>query len=226
MLSRPQPLSPRSHPLGGSRQAPPLHSRLIYREAISANRPDPAVGRPDIPPKIDSPAAKLARLEAVLLAAREPLPTRKLAALADLADGTEARSLLRQLARRLRKRGAAVYVAEVAQGMQLLTRPEVADWIVRVHQPASELRLSQPALETLAVAVYRQPATRAEIEAIRGVQCGEILSVLMERDLLRIVGRLDDLGRPYLYGPTKKFLQVFGLRRLEQLPPVDHIQSA
>jgi segregation and condensation protein B len=171
-------------------------------------------------------ADKLARLEAILLIAREPLPSRKLAALADLADGTEARSLVRELARRLRRRGSAFQPVEVAHGIQLLTRPQLADWLGKVHAPASEVRLSAPALETLAVAAYRQPVTRAEIESIRGVQCGEILRVLMERDFLRIVGRSEELGRPFLYGTTRKFLQVFGLRRLEQLPPVDQICNA
>lgn len=174
----------------------------------------------------DTTAAKLARVEAILLLAREPLPSRKLAALADLADGTEARALVRELARRLRKRGSALQPVEVAHGVQLLTRPQLADWIAKVHPPAGEVRLSAPALETLAVAAYRQPATRAEIEAIRGVQCGEILRVLMERDFLRIVGRSEELGRPFLYGTTRKFLQVFGLRRLEELPPVDQIRNA
>jgi segregation and condensation protein B len=174
----------------------------------------------------DTTAAKLARVEAILLLAREPLPSRKLAALADLADGTEARSLVRELARRMRNRGCAIQPVEVAHGVQLLTRPQLADWLGRIHAPAAEVRLSAPALETLAVAVYRQPVTRAEIEAIRGVQCGEILRVLMERDFLRIVGRSEELGRPFLYGTTRKFLQVFGLRRLEQLPPVDQIRNA
>lgn len=171
-------------------------------------------------------ADKLARLEAILLLAREPLPSRKLAALADLADGTEARSLVRELSRRLRRRGSAFQPVEVAHGIQLLTRPQLADWLGKVHAPPSEMRLSVPALETLAVAAYRQPVTRAEIESIRGVQCGEILRVLMERDFLRIVGRSEELGRPFLYGTTRKFLQVFGLRRLEQLPPVDQICNA
>lgn len=171
-------------------------------------------------------ADKLARLEAILLLAREPLPSRKLAALADLADGTEARSLVRELSRRLRRRGSAFQPVEVAHGIQLLTRPQLADWLGKVHAPPSEMRLSAPALETLAVAAYRQPVTRAEIESIRGVQCGEILRVLMERDFLRIVGRSEELGRPFLYGTTRKFLQVFGLRRLEQLPPVDQICNA
>jgi segregation and condensation protein B len=176
---------------------------------------------------IDSLGAKLARLEGILLLAREPLSTRKLAELAELADGTEARSLVRELSRRLRRRGSAMQAVEVAHGVQLLTRPQLAHWLGRLHAGGEEEpRLSAPALETLSVAAYRQPATRAEIEAIRGVQCGEILRLLMERGLLRIVGRSEELGRPFLYGTTRKFLQVFGLRRLEQLPPVDQIRNA
>jgi segregation and condensation protein B len=174
----------------------------------------------------DAPAAKLARLEAALFLAREALSTRKLAELADLADGTEARALLRELGRRLRRRGCAFVPVEVAHGVLLATRPPLADWIAKIHPPADDLRLSAPALETLAVVAYRQPIARADVEAIRGVQCGEILRVLMERDLLRIVGRSDELGRPFLYGTTRKFLQVFGLGRLEQLPPVDQIRNA
>ena len=86
-----------------------------------------------------------------------------------------------------------------------------------VHTPV-ETRLSAPALETLAVVAYRQPVLRADIEAIRGVQCGDILRQLMDRDLVRIVSRADDLGRPLLYGTTKRFLQIFGLRHLDELP--------
>jgi segregation and condensation protein B len=174
----------------------------------------------------DSLSAKLARLEGILLLAREPLSTRKLAELAELADGTEARSLVRELGRRLRKRGSAIQAVEIAQGMQLMTRPQLAHWLGRLDAGADEPRLSGPALETLSVAAYRQPVTRAEIEGIRGVQCGEILRLLMERDLLRIVGRSEELGRPFLYGTTRKFLQVFGLGRLEHLPPVDQIRNA
>jgi segregation and condensation protein B len=169
--------------------------------------------------------AKIARLEVALFISREPISTRKLANLAKLADGTEARTLLKLLARRYEERASAMQVVEVAGGVQLLTRPAVADWIRRLHGESEEIRLSPPAMETLAVVAYRQPVVRAEIEAIRGVQCGEILRVLMERDLLRIVGRSEELGRPFLYGTTKKFLQVFGLRRLEQLPPIDQIHS-
>lgn len=173
----------------------------------------------------DDDQAKIARLEAVLFISREPLSTRKLAKLARLADGTEARTMLKSLARKYDERTSAIQVVEVAGGVQLLTRPAVADWLRRLHGEGEEMRLSPPALETLAVVAYRQPVVRAEVEAIRGVQCGEILKVLMERDLLRIVGRSEDLGRPFLYGTTKNFLRVFGLRRLEQLPLIDQIQG-
>jgi len=175
--------------------------------------------------KVDSVEAKVARLEAVLFLAREPLSTRKLANLAKLADGTEARTLLRELADRLNRRSSALQVVDVAGGVQLLTRTQLADWLRRLHGGSSEMRLSGPVLETLSIVAYRQPIVRAEIEAIRGVQCGEILRVLMERDLLRIVGRADELGRPFLYGTTKNFLQVFGLRRLEELPSIDQTHT-
>ncbi len=179
----------------------------------------------EIPGDEEQLEAKFAQLETVLFLAREPLSTRKLAKLAKLADGTEARTLLKLLSKRYDGRASAMQVVEVAGGVQLLTRPRLAEWIRRLHGANEEMRLSTPALETLSVVAYRQPVVRAEIEAIRGVQCGEILRVLMERDLLRIVGRSEELGRPFLYGTSKKFLQVFGLRRLEQLPPIDQIRS-
>jgi segregation and condensation protein B len=186
---------------------------------------------PEKRPCIDSPSdsdpqpecinTKISRLEAVLFLSRQPLPSRKLAKLANLADGTEARALVRKLQDRYNQRKSAIQVMEVAGGLQLLTRPQLAHWLSRMYGQPNELCLSVPAMETLSVVAYRQPVVRAEIEAIRGVQCGEILRVLMERDLLRIVGRSEDLGRPFLYGTTTIFLKVFGLRRLEDLPKVD-----
>lgn len=172
----------------------------------------------------DGPTARterLARLEAVLFLAREPLSTRKLGELADLADGTEARTLIRKLGRLYDEEICAFRVVEVAGGFQLVSRPQFAPYLRRLHGPAAEIRLSGPALETLAVVAYRQPVLRATIESIRGVQCGELLRQLMERDLVRIAGRSEELGRPFLYGTTKRFLQVFGLRHLDELPPVE-----
>jgi segregation and condensation protein B len=157
-------------------------------------------------------------LEAVLFLSREPLSLRKLAQLASLTDGTEARTLLNNLRKRYDERGCAFQVAQVAGGYQVLSRPEFASWLRPQAIREQSIRLSAPALETLAVVAYRQPVLRAEVEAIRGVACGEILRQLMDRDLLRIVGRSEELGRPLSYGTTKRFLQVFGLCNLDELP--------
>jgi segregation and condensation protein B len=114
--------------------------------------------------------------------------------------------------------GRAFRVEQVAGGYQLLTRRKLSPWLRRLAHVPGETRLSAPALETLAVIAYRQPVPRADIEAIRGVNCGEILRQLMDRDLVRIGGRSEELGRPYLYATTKRFLQVFGLNHTEELP--------
>ncbi|HEY4233137.1 MAG TPA: SMC-Scp complex subunit ScpB [Lacipirellulaceae bacterium] len=158
------------------------------------------------------------RLEAVLLLAREPLSLRKLAQSANLTDATEARTLLTELRRCYDARGCAFGVEQLAGGYQLMTRPQFAHWLRPLVPAEQEIRLSPPALETLAVVAYRQPVLRAEVEAIRGVTCGEILRQLMDRDLLRIVGRSEELGRPLSYGTTKRFLHVFGLSNLDGLP--------
>jgi len=164
---------------------------------------------------------RMQRLEAILFLAREPLSSRKLAQFATLADGTEARTLVRGLNELYDASGCAFRVEEVGGGFQLLTRPAFARWIRSLEGLPGEMRLSAPAMETLAVVSYRQPVLRVEVEAIRGVASGEILRQLMERDLVRISGRSEELGRPYLYSTTKRFLQLFGLRSLEQLPRAD-----
>lgn len=173
-----------------------------------------------------SPDAELARLEAVLLLAREPLNSRKLSQYANLADGTWARTLIRRLNEGYDGAGRAFRVEHVAGGFQLLTRRKFAPWLRRLAHVPGETRLSAPALETLAVIAYRQPVPRADIEAIRGVNCGEILRQLIERDLIRIGGRSEELGRPYLYSTTKRFLQIFGLSSLDGLPRGDVLRDA
>jgi segregation and condensation protein B len=120
--------------------------------------------------------------------------------------------------------GCAFRAEEVAGGFQLRSRAQFAPWLRRLDQSVAEVRLSAPAMETLAVVAYRQPVLRVEIEAIRGVQCGEILRQLIERDLVRIAGRSEELGRPLLYGTTKRFLELFGLRNLDALPRARAVQ--
>ena len=165
-------------------------------------------------------------LEAILLIAKEPLSARKLAAMAGLADPTQARTLARRLNEQYDLFGHAFRVEEIAGGMQLLTRPQFAAWLRRLEHVPGEVLLSQGMLETLAIVAYRQPILRAEIEAIRGVTCDEVLRQLMQRDIVRIYGRQEDLGRPYLYGTTKRFLQLFGLQSLDSLPRAQKIRLA
>lgn len=166
----------------------------------------------------ESSEAKLARLLAVLFLAKEPLASRKLSQYSNLADGTEARTLVNRLNRQLDSQGRAFRVEYVAGGYQMVTRPKFAKWLRRLEYMPGEVRLSAPAMETLSVVAYQQPVLRADVEAIRGVSCGEILNQLLTRDLIRIGGRSDELGRPYLYNTTRRFLQLFGLRSLDELP--------
>jgi segregation and condensation protein B len=173
-----------------------------------------------------STSARRSRLEAILFLAREPLTLRKLAQLANLTDATEARTVLKSLQARYDERQCAFQLAQVAGGFQLMSRREFVTWVRPQSAQEHEFRLSPPSLETLVVVAYRQPILRAEIEAIRGVACGEILRQLLDRDLLRIVGRSEELGRPLRYGTTKRFLEVFGLSNLEELPWAGELRRA
>jgi segregation and condensation protein B len=169
--------------------------------------------------------SSLAALEAILVAADEPLMPRRLASLMGISDLAEIRRLIRKLSSYYEQDGTAFQVKEIAGGYQLFTRPEFHPWISRVRQGTDELRLSAAARETLAIVAYRQPIMRTDVEGIRGVQCGEMLRQLMEKGLVRVAGRHDSLGRPVLYGTTRKFLQIFGLSSLKDLPHSDHFNS-
>jgi segregation and condensation protein B len=164
---------------------------------------------------------RLALVEAALLVADEPLPPRRLAAAAGLADAADARRLVQRLRDLYDADGTAFQVEELAGGFQLLTRPEFHPWLVRLRRAGADPRLSPAARETLAIVAYRQPITRADVEAVRGVQSGELLRLLMEKGLVRIAGRDDSLGRPVLYATTRKFLHFYGLKSLKDLPPAE-----
>jgi segregation and condensation protein B len=166
---------------------------------------------------------RLALIEAALMAADEPLTLRRLAAVAGLADAAEARRLVERLQHLYHQDGTAFQVAELAGGFQLLTQAEFHPWLARLRRAGAEMRLSAAAREALAIVAYRQPIARADLEAIRGVQSGDMLHQLMEKGLVRIAGRDDSLGRPVLYGTTRKFLQLFGLRTLRDLPQAQEL---
>ena len=161
---------------------------------------------------------KMARLEAVLLVADVPLSPRRLAQLATLADATEARTLIGRLNAAFEQTATPFRVERVAAGYRMFTMPQFAFWLGKLHHREAELKMSPPAMETLTIIAYRQPLTRADVEAIRGVQCSEMIRQLMERGLVRIGGEEESLGRPFLYETTRTFLEMFGLRDIEELP--------
>jgi segregation and condensation protein B len=167
---------------------------------------------------------KMARVEAALLVADTALSTRKLTQYALLADAAKARTLIDQLNVAYDQTRSAFRIERVATGYQLLTRPKFAPWLDKLHERQARLKLSAPAMETLAIIAYRQPITRADIEAVRGVACTEMLKQLMERDLIRITGEHDSLGRPYLYGTSRRFLELFGLKNTADLPLADQLR--
>lgn len=204
----------------GLRHRPPAgggHRRWWrLRLPLAATRPAVVV-----PPGQHVRTAELARLEAALFLAREPLSPARLAKLARLPDGTRARTLLRELRRLQDEAGMAMRVEQIAGGFQLLSRAAFGPWIRRLNDHPAAARTSAAALETLAIVAYRQPVTRAEIEAIRGVGSEEMLRQLLERDLVAIGGRAEDLGRPNVYVTTRRFLAAFGLAKIEDLPPIE-----
>lgn len=167
----------------------------------------------------------LRRLESVLFLAKEPLHSRKLSQLAGLQDGTQARTMVKQLNKEYNEAGRAFVVTQVAGGFQIRTRPMFSDWLKKLQNAPTAIKLSGPAMETLAVVAYRQPVLKADIEAIRGVSCGELLRQLLDRGLVRISGRSEELGNPFLYGTTRRFLELFGLANIETLPRGDRLKG-
>jgi segregation and condensation protein B len=161
---------------------------------------------------------KMARLEAVLLVADGAFTFRRLAQLATLADASEARDFVDQLNESYDRVGSAFRIERVATGCRMMTRPQYARWIDRLHNRQAKVKLSPAMMETLSIVAYRQPVTRAEIEKVRGVQSAEMLKQLMERSYVRITGEDDSLGRPFLYGTTRQFLEAFGLKDLNSMP--------
>ncbi len=218
MRLRPRPLGPATRrpetARPGNVPPPPATRNRIAPTAAESAPADPLARDP-----------KLARVEASLLLADEPLTSRKIADAAGLQDGNEARKLLGRLRELYDADGTSFQIVELAGGYQLLTRERFHPWLVRLRRTGHDARLTSAALETLAVIAYRQPIMRAEIERIRGVNCVDLIRTLMERGLVRVAGRHDSLGRPQLYGTTRRFLQLFGLNTLKDLPEVDALPA-
>ena len=163
-------------------------------------------------------------VEALVLGAPEPVSARKLAEVVPGLETGEAAAIVAELGREYEELGRAFEIWEVAGGYQLRTRPEYASYLRLLHRERP-LRLSRAALETLAVVAYRQPVTRAEVEAVRGVEVDAVIRSLLERQLVRIAGHREVPGRPMLYATTKRFLEVFGLGELDDLPTLREMEE-
>jgi segregation and condensation protein B len=156
-------------------------------------------------------------IESLLFISKEPLSIERFRSVLVMEDGTRIRNALRQLSEEYDSRKGGFFLSEVAGGFQLRSRPEYKDWIKKLVQ-SSPPRLSKASLETLAIIAYKQPIIRADIENIRGVDSGAIIRMLLEKKLIRVLGRKEIPGRPMIYATTKHFLEVFDLKDLKDLP--------
>lgn len=164
-------------------------------------------------------------IEAVLFAADEPISPSKLSEIADAPGVTETREIVDQLNEKYQQMNCAFRIEAIAGGYQMLTLSPFNTWLSKLLKVRSESKLSPAALETLAIIAYKQPILRVDIEAIRGVACGEMVRQLCDKGLVKIIGRAEVLGRPLLYGTTKRFLQVFGLNSLKDLPTAEDLKK-
>ena len=173
------------------------------------------------------------RVEAVLLSMSRPLSEAKLVDMLGLGSVnskdkmpvTMVKQAIDHLNSEYAQSGRSFRIERLAGGWQLLTLSKFGPLLTRVHGAKAQGRLTPAALDTLAIIAYRQPTLRSELEAVRGVACGDVLRGLMERRLVRITGRAEELGRPMLYGTTSEFLRVFGISRIEDLPQARELRN-
>lgn len=163
-------------------------------------------------------------IESVIFAAESPLSLDRLSDLLQEFDRDEIRASLAELVGDYEGRGGGVHLVEVAGGWQFRTRADYHQYVTRQIR-VKAAKFSQSSLETLAIIAYRQPITRAEVEHLRGVDCGGVLKSLLEKRLVKILGKKDIPGRPLIYGTSKEFLEIFGFKDLKSLPTLKEIQA-
>lgn len=156
-------------------------------------------------------------IESLLFVAETPLKIEKIKAVLETVDKKAIDDALSSLAEEYDSTKHAFFLTEVAGGFQIRTRPEYGQWIRRLKESRPK-KLSRAAMETLSIVAYKQPMLRSDVEYLRGVDCGGTLRTLLERGLIRIMGRKDLPGRPIIYGTTRKFLEIFNLKDLNELP--------
>lgn len=163
-------------------------------------------------------------VEAVLFASDESLSARRLSQIVET-DIRQIKKCIEALNKKYRANNCAFRIEQIAGGYQMLTLSHFNNWLKKLLRARSDSKLTAAALETLAIIAYKQPVIRADIESIRGVAAGELIRNLMHKGLVKIVGKAEVLGRPMLYGTTKKFLEVFGLNSLKDLPKVEELKK-
>lgn len=163
-------------------------------------------------------------IESLVFTAESALSTDRICDLLEEFGRDEIKAALAEIVAHHQGRGGGFELVEVAGGWQFRTRPALHGYITR-HIKTRAAKFSQSALETLAIIAYRQPITRAEVEHLRGVDCGGVLKSLLEKHLVRILGKKDIPGRPLIYGTSKEFLEIFGLKDLKSLPTLREIQA-
>lgn len=159
-------------------------------------------------------------IESLIFSADHPVSLKQLVSVTELSE-TDILSVINHIKSEYADKG--IHIVEICGGYQFATKPEYAPWIKRLRKDVQSSRLSQPALETLAIIAYKQPLTRIEIDQIRGVNSEGTVKSLIDRRMIKIVGKKDVPGRPFLYGTTDDFLRYFGLRSLQDLPPIKDI---
>ena len=165
-------------------------------------------------------------IEAILFASDEPLTANRLIDIAEFNGGKkEIRQHIEALNEKYRQGNCSFRIEEIAGGFQMMTLSVYNHWLKKLLRVKADNKLTQAALETLAIVAYKQPVIRADVEAIRGVASGEMIRSLMYKGLVKMVGRAEVIGRPMLYGTTKKFLEVFGLNTLKDLPKVEELKQ-
>lgn len=157
-------------------------------------------------------------IETLLFITDRPVKPNRIADVVETADARRVREIIRELQDEYASQGRAVQIVELGGGFQMSTKPEYGRWVRRLYNEKMTTKLSNAALETLAIVAYKQPITRAEMEAIRGVDVAGPLERLLERALVRVVGKKDTVGRPMVYGTTDEFLRMFGLNKISELP--------
>jgi segregation and condensation protein B len=175
--------------------------------------------------RIESPEQAKAIVEAMLFASGEPVSAKRLANAMNLETAAELKDLISEIQEDCRNQHRGVQIVEVADGYQLSTRPECADWILRLLRHRRRNPLSPAALETLAIIAYKQPIIRAEVDSIRGVESSGVIRTLCDLGLVEVKGRKEIIGKPQLYGTTGEFLRVFGLLRLDDLPSIQNLRE-